>query len=83
MRRIIFRIYPDHFEPSFVEKVLGKRSITPKEYEEINTFGRGYFGEYAGYAQEYLFHYWRTRMSTNKSTDSLFYSPFRVFLGPE
>jgi len=59
MRRIILRLYPDHFEPSFVEKVLGKRSITPKEYEKINTFGRGYFGEYAGYAQEYLFHYWR------------------------
>jgi len=55
MRRIILKLYPDHFEPSFVEKVLGKRSITPKEYEKINTFGRDYFGEYAGYAQEYLF----------------------------
>ena len=66
MRRIILRMYPDHFEPSFVEKVLGKRSITPKEYEEINTFGRGYFGEYAGYAQEYLFYYWRTRIYTKE-----------------
>jgi len=59
MRRIILRFYPDQFETSFVEKVLGKRSITPKEYEKISTFGRGYFGQYAGYAQEYLFHYWR------------------------
>jgi len=61
MRRIILRFYPDQFETSFVEKVLGKRSITPKEYEKISTFGRGYFGQYAGYAQEYLFHYWRIK----------------------
>jgi len=61
MRRIILRLYPHHFEPSFVEKVLGKRSIMPKEYDEIASFGRRYFGEYAGYAQEYLFHYWRIK----------------------
>ncbi len=24
------------------------------EYEKINAFGRNYFGQYAGYAQEYL-----------------------------
>jgi N-glycosylase/DNA lyase len=29
------------------------------EYEEINFFGRRYFGRYAGYAQEYLFYYRR------------------------
>jgi 3-methyladenine DNA glycosylase/8-oxoguanine DNA glycosylase len=26
----------------------------------IRDFGRDYFGEYAGYAQEYIYHYART-----------------------
>jgi len=56
MKRIILKLYPNHFEPRFSEKALSKRSITPKEYERISSFGRNYFGEYAGYAQEYLFH---------------------------
>jgi N-glycosylase/DNA lyase len=56
MKRLILKLYTDHFEQSFIEKVLAKRSITPKEYEKISSFGRNYFGEYAGYAQEYLFH---------------------------
>jgi len=59
IRRIILRFYPDHFELSFMEKVLAKKSITPKEYNEIASFGRRYFGEYAGYAQEYLFSQFR------------------------
>ena len=59
MRRIILEVYPNHFERSFIKKILGKRSITRGEYEKISSFGRGYFGEYAGYAQEYLFHYRR------------------------
>lgn len=63
IRRMILRLYPDHFEPSFVEKVLGKRSITPKEYDEIASFGRRYFGKYAGYAQEYLFALLRKKKS--------------------
>jgi N-glycosylase/DNA lyase len=56
IKRIILKSYPTHFEPSFTERILAKRSITPKEYEKITFFGRNYFGEYAGYAQEYLFH---------------------------
>ncbi len=57
MKRIILKLYPEHFEPCFVKKVLAKKSITSKEYERISSFGRNYFGEYAGYAQEYLFHF--------------------------
>jgi len=55
MKRVILDFYPDYFEDSFVERVVGKSSITPGEYETIGSFGRRYFGEYAGYAQEYLF----------------------------
>ena len=62
MKRIILEVYPDHFERSFIQKILGKRSITRGEYEKISSFGRGYFGEYAGYAQEYLFHHRRRQL---------------------
>ncbi|MGQ9459721.1 MAG: DNA-3-methyladenine glycosylase family protein [Candidatus Bathyarchaeaceae archaeon] len=55
VKRVILDFYPDYFEDSFVERVSGKSSITPGEYETISSFGRRYFGEYAGYAQEYLF----------------------------
>ena len=59
MRRIILETYLEYFERGFIEKALRKRSITPHEYKEISSFGRKYFGEYAGYAQEYLFHFKR------------------------
>ncbi|MFX0162468.1 MAG: DNA-3-methyladenine glycosylase family protein [Candidatus Hodarchaeota archaeon] len=41
-----------------VEISLNK-NMTKKQYEFINNRGRKYFGEYAGYAQEYLYHYYR------------------------
>jgi len=55
IRRIILDSYQDYFEDSFVERVSGESSITPGAYEKVSSFGRRYFGEYAGYAQEYLF----------------------------
>ena len=59
MKRIITKYYSSHFEPLFIEKIRNKRSLTPHAYGEISLFGRKYFGRYAGYAQEYLFHYER------------------------
>jgi len=56
MKRIILECYSNHFEPSFVEKAKRTKSPSPREYETINSFGRKYFGNYVGYAQEYLFH---------------------------
>jgi len=60
MKRAVLEFYPIHFERSFVKRVSTKSSITPCEYDTINSFGREYFGKYAGYAQEYLFHLSRT-----------------------
>lgn len=46
IRRIVAQAYlPD----------LRGRACTPKEYDRIRQFAREYFGEYAGYAQEYLY----------------------------
>jgi len=55
IKRAILDFYSNHFEESFIKKISHRTSLTPGEYEEINSFGRTYFGEYAGYAQEYIF----------------------------
>ncbi|MEM7826977.1 MAG: DNA glycosylase [Candidatus Aenigmatarchaeota archaeon] len=53
--------YSKYFDRSFINQIAKKRykSLTKREYNEINSFGRRYFGRYAGYAQEYLFYYER------------------------
>ena len=59
MKRAILEFYGMHFEKSFVEKISSEKSLSPSKYEIISSFGREYFGEHVGYAQEYLFHYKR------------------------
>jgi len=61
IKRAIIKHYASHFQEAFISRTMSKRSLTSKEYERLNTFGREYFGEYAGYAQEYLYHYERTQ----------------------
>lgn len=63
MRRAATKLYASHFNSSFLKKIGNKSSITSKEYETISSFGRNYFGKYAGYAQEYLFHLMRTQQT--------------------
>ena len=59
IKRIIIKHYGGFFEKGFIEKISLKKSLTRAEYEKISLFGREYFGVYAGYAQEYLFHFER------------------------
>jgi N-glycosylase/DNA lyase len=59
MKCIILEFYREHFEPSFIDKLTAKKSLSPNQYEIISSFARKYFGEYVGYAQEYLFHFRR------------------------
>ncbi len=61
MKRAATELYSNHFNSSFIEKIGSKGSITSKEYETISSFGREYFGNHAGYAQEYLFHLLRNQ----------------------
>jgi N-glycosylase/DNA lyase len=61
VKRAVLRCYADHLEKEFVERISYKSSLTKSEYERLNFFGRSYFGEYAGYAQEYLYHFERTK----------------------
>ncbi|PVX26078.1 MAG: hypothetical protein CW716_06765, partial [Candidatus Bathyarchaeum sp.] len=55
IKRAVIEFYSSYFKRSFVKRVSGKSSISPREYKTISSFGREYFGKYAGYAQEYLF----------------------------
>lgn len=61
IKRIIIKYYANHFAPEFAKRIKSRTSLTRLEYEKLNLFGRRYFGKYAGYAQEYLYHYERTR----------------------
>ena len=59
VKRVILRHYAEYFSQEFIDRVSKNRAFSNKEYERLNEFGRNYFGEYAGYAQEYLYHYER------------------------
>jgi N-glycosylase/DNA lyase len=61
IKRAVLEYYPNRFPESFVERVLVKSSLSNADYEKLSAFGRNYFGKYAGYAQEYLYHYERSR----------------------
>ncbi len=61
IKRVIQERYASHFDASFIAKLSEKKSLSPKAYDGVGSFARDYFGRYAGYAQEYLFHYARSR----------------------
>lgn len=44
-----------------------KKALTPHQYEELSRWAREYFGRYAGYAQQYLFHKARTEKKRHPS----------------
>ncbi len=60
VRRAVVRHYAQHFPQEFVHEISKDESLSESEYKRLNLFGREYFGRYAGYAQEYLYHYERT-----------------------
>ncbi|MEM0057767.1 MAG: DNA glycosylase [Candidatus Bathyarchaeia archaeon] len=61
MKRAVIKYYANHFENEFVRRISLKKSLTRAEYEKLSSFGRRYFGGFAGYAQEYLFHFERLK----------------------
>jgi N-glycosylase/DNA lyase len=61
VKRVILNHYQNHFPETLVKKLLSHESLSNSEYEKLSAFGRSYFGRYAGYAQEYLYHFERTQ----------------------
>jgi len=61
VKRVILNHYADQLPKLLVKKLSTRDSLSNSEYEKLNAFGRSYFGQYAGYAQEYLYHCERTQ----------------------
>jgi N-glycosylase/DNA lyase len=61
VKRVVLNHYANQLPEPFVKKLQSHNSLTNGEYEKIGAFARTYFGAYAGYAQEYLYHYERTQ----------------------
>jgi N-glycosylase/DNA lyase len=61
VKRVILNHYQNQFPEQVVKKMQSHNSLTNGEYLKIGAFAQNYFGAYAGYAQEYLFHYERTK----------------------
>jgi N-glycosylase/DNA lyase len=61
MKRVILRHYYAHFEKEFIDRISSEKPLSTSQYQRLGEFGREYFGSYAGYAQEYLYHYERMR----------------------
>jgi N-glycosylase/DNA lyase len=61
VERVILNHYARQLQPELVQRLLRKDGFTNADYALLNAFGRRYFGEYAGYAQEYLYHHERMK----------------------
>ncbi len=60
VERALLRHYAEHFPRALIRRLWQTKSFSTSDYSKLNSFGRSYFGEYAGYAQEYLYHWERT-----------------------
>jgi len=60
MARVLLRYYPRLFDRELAARLAshlsGSARLSGGAYEKISASMREYFGEYAGYAQQYLFH---------------------------
>jgi len=61
IERVILNHYTKQLPDDFAQKLAAREGLSNSEYAKLNAFGREYFGEYAGYAQEYLYHYERIK----------------------
>lgn len=60
VKRVILNRYMEKLPLELSKKIsTNHESISNGDYERLNAFGRNYFGKYAGYAQEYLYHWER------------------------
>jgi N-glycosylase/DNA lyase len=59
VKRVILNHYADKLASELSQRLTAHESLSTADYRRLNEFGRSYFGEYAGYAQEYLYHYER------------------------
>lgn len=61
VKRILLNHYTNQLPQDLVKRLQNHNSLSNREYEQLGEFSRNYFGSYAGYAQEYLYHYERSK----------------------
>ena len=61
VERVILNHYAEKLPLELAQKLQQREGLNNSDYAKLNFFGREYFGEYAGYAQEYLYHYERVK----------------------
>jgi N-glycosylase/DNA lyase len=61
VERVILNHYVEMLPLELAQKLQRREGLSNSEYAKLNVFGREYFGEHAGYAQEYLYHYERVK----------------------
>jgi len=61
VKRVILNHYSDKLPSELSKRLQTRSTLTNGEYKKIGDFARSYFGKYAGYAQEYLYHWERTQ----------------------
>jgi N-glycosylase/DNA lyase len=59
VKRVVLNHYSEQLPTELAKKLSTNDSLSIGDYQKLNAFGRNYFGQYAGYAQEYLYHYER------------------------
>ncbi|MDR0797520.1 MAG: hypothetical protein LBE70_02215 [Nitrososphaerota archaeon] len=61
IKRILLNNYANYLSQDLIKKLQKHKSLSNSEYEKLCLFAQNYFGVYAGYAQEYLYHYERNK----------------------
>lgn len=59
VKRVILNHYREKLDSELRRRLSSREGLGSGDYERLNAFGRSYFGKYAGYAQEYLYHHER------------------------
>ncbi|MBS7625581.1 hypothetical protein KEJ51_00840 [Candidatus Bathyarchaeota archaeon] len=59
--RAMVNLYHDYLDKRLVKRVRSNHRLSNADYERLSMFARDRFGRYAGYAQEYLYHWIRTK----------------------
>ena len=61
VKRVVLNHYANQLPSELMNRLSSHSSLTNGEYLKVGDWARSYFGAYAGYAQEYLYHYERTQ----------------------
>ncbi|MCX6658848.1 MAG: hypothetical protein NTX81_00495 [Candidatus Bathyarchaeota archaeon] len=61
--RAVVQLYGKFLGSEFIQRIDRTRHLSARDYGILSEFGQMHFGRYAGYAQEYLYHW--TRLQHN------------------